>query len=295
MSGSNQNIRGIHYEISKPKLSPYDGHYHQRVRQVDEYGNLVGIGEESHKSPAPGSTDGLFVPSIDPLKLGKAAVHLLKMFGGTRGIATGGAELAHDLYSGLSEGYKDWPGTHAPWEPIFNWRTGGLPVDFVHGRGSGGLGDGNGIGSWSDVSSDFPQGRPRYDWESTAQGFENVPVPDLAPRARKSEWNGALVRDSAAAAGVPSRNNVYEYGFPEPGSVQPLMTPGATRSAGYLGGAVAPPIPFVPVAPRGVSGGLPGLLSDVGLNDPLNPYALPSGGLVGLIQEYLRDNAPGSN
>jgi hypothetical protein len=33
--------------------------------------------------------------------------------------------------------------------------------------------------------------------------------------------NNEFVRDSAAAAGVPSRNNVFEYGFPENNSVEP--------------------------------------------------------------------------
>lgn len=35
--------------------------------------------------------------------------------------------------------------------------------------------------------------------------------------------NNVFVRDSAAAAGVPSRNNVFEYGFPESSSARPSM------------------------------------------------------------------------
>jgi hypothetical protein len=54
-------------------------------------------------------------------------------------------------------------------------------------------------------------------------------------RSRPSgQANNEFVRDSAAAAGVPGRNNVFEYGFPEmnsaqpsKGEVPPQRTPGA--------------------------------------------------------------------
>jgi hypothetical protein len=296
MSEREHNIRGIHHEISKPRKSPYDGYYYQRVRQVDDRGNLVGTGEQTHKSASPDSSDGLVEPSVDLLKLGKAIEHLLKMAGGTRGIATGGAGLAYDLYSGLGEGYKSWPGTDAPWERPFDWRTGSTPVDFVRGRNGRGIGDRNGIGSWWDTSADFPRHRPGFDWESEAQGFENVPVPTHSPPVRSPAWNDPFVRDSAAAAGIPGRNNVFEYGLPEPGSVQPpLMAPGATRGAGYIGAAVAPPIPFIPAVPDSAPGGIPGLMIEAGQTDPLNPNAPPPGGLAGLIQEYLRNNHRDSN
>lgn len=299
MNDSNKNIRGIHYEISEPKPGP-DGYYYQRVRQVDERGNLVGIGEQVHRSA---SEDGLVVPSVDLMNAGRATWHGLKTLAGILGrnprqVATGGAELAHDLYSGLTEGYKVWPGTESPWERPFDWRTGGAPVDFVRGAAAGEIGDGNGIGRWWDASANFPPRRPPiYEWEDTGEGFANVPVPALSPPPpRNPARNDAFVRDSAAAAGVPSRNNVFEYGFPEPGSVQsPLMTPGATRGAGYAGSAVAPPIPFIPDAPPSAPGGIPGLMIEAGLNDPLNPNAPLPGGLVGLIQEYLRNNARGNN
>jgi len=80
---------------------------------------------------------------------------------------------------------------------------------------------------------------------------------------------------------------------PLPGG--PLITPGATRGAGDVGSAVTSPIPFIRSAPQSAPGGLPGLLIEAGLNDPLNPDAPPPGGLVGLIQEYLRSNARGNN
>ena len=51
MSEREQNIRGIHYEMSKPKKSPYDGYYYQRVRQV----GLVGLIQEHLRSNSRGS------------------------------------------------------------------------------------------------------------------------------------------------------------------------------------------------------------------------------------------------
>jgi len=303
MSEREQNIRGIHHEISKPKKSPYDGYYYQRVRQVDERGNLVGSGEQRFQSPRQDSEDGLVKPSIDLANAGEATAHTLKALWGIlrrnpTDIVTGGTELAHDLYSGLSEGYKAWPGTESPWERPFDWRIGGSPVDFVRSPFRGEIGDGNGIGRWWDASANFPQSRsPSYGWENTEQGFANVPVPNLSPpQPRSPAWNDAFVRDSAAAAGIPSRNNVFEYGFPEPGSVQPpLMTPGAARGTGHVGAAVAAPVPFMPAAPPSVPGGLPGLIIGAGLNDPLNPDAPLQGGVAGLIREYLRDSSRGSN
>ena len=71
MSESNNSIRGIHYEISKPRQSPYDMYYYQRVRQVDENGNLVGIGEQVYRSAEPDSAYGLVGRPIDVVKLGK--------------------------------------------------------------------------------------------------------------------------------------------------------------------------------------------------------------------------------
>jgi hypothetical protein len=132
--------------------------------------------------------------------------------------------------------------------------------------------------------------------------FENeFPEPGSAPTAAAPglarspptarPGRDVFVRESAAAAGVPSRNNVLEHGFPESGSVQPsLMSSRTTRGSGYIGSLAAPPIPFLPAAPPSAPGGIPGLLIETGLNDPLNPDAPPPGGLVGLLQEYFRNN-----
>lgn len=145
----------------------------------------------------------------------------------------------------------------------------------------------------------FEYGFPDSGWApasaiSHGDLWKNIPLPDIVPRPRSPTWNDFFVRDSAAAAGIPSRNNVLEYGFPESGSVrQPLTTPGATLGTGHVGNAVAPPIPFITAAAPIAPGGLPGLLIEAGLDDPLSPAVPPPGGLVGLLQEYLRNNARG--
>ena len=65
------DIRGIHYEISKPTLNETDGYYYQRVRQVDEQGNLVGIGDQRIRLRNPNSLDGQTQRDLDWSKLGK--------------------------------------------------------------------------------------------------------------------------------------------------------------------------------------------------------------------------------
>ncbi len=54
------DINGIHYEISKPVKNQKDGYFYQRVRQVDDKGNVVGFGDQMIRSARPESQDGLF-------------------------------------------------------------------------------------------------------------------------------------------------------------------------------------------------------------------------------------------
>ncbi len=61
--------------------------------------------------------------------------------------------------------------------------------------------------------NDYAEAQALYDadpafWE---RYYRELPSPD---------WKKTTVQDSAAAAGVPSRNNVFEYGFPKSGSIQ---------------------------------------------------------------------------
>jgi hypothetical protein len=57
----------------------------------------------------------------------------------------------------------------------------------------------------------------------------------------------------------------------------------------------APPVPFLPPAPNNVPGGLLGLMVGAGPVDPSNPDPPPAGGLLGLMQEYLRNNPAGNS
>jgi len=65
------DIRGIRYEISKPKLNETDGYYYQRRRQVDGQGNLVGTGDELIRLSKLGSKDGQYETDLDWPKVGK--------------------------------------------------------------------------------------------------------------------------------------------------------------------------------------------------------------------------------
>jgi hypothetical protein len=116
------DIRGIHYEYSKPVRSDTDGHYYQRVRQVDENGRLVGIGDQVLRSVSPGSTDGLATRPPDLGKLGRTAGDIGQMgWGAWRrnpGTVAGGAiRFGRDVASGFVQDYSSWPGTERPWEP----------------------------------------------------------------------------------------------------------------------------------------------------------------------------------
>jgi hypothetical protein len=85
------------------------------------------------------------------------------------------------------------------------------------------------------------------------------------------------IRESLGLAGISNRNNVFEYGFPEP--EPPRSPPGNAFDTG------APPIPFLaPDSPRRL-GGLAGIIERSGALAS-NPG---SGGLLELIQEYLRN------
>ena len=99
------------------------------------------------------------------------------------------------------------------------------------------------------------------------------------------------MRDSAAAAGVPSRNNVFECGFPDAGTASPATgrVNGQKREETIFDTG-ASPVPFV-VASQSAPRGLPGLLLDNALVDPLGSGAALAGGVTSLIQDYLQRNS----
>lgn len=182
--------------------------------------------------------------------------------------------------------------------------------------------------------NDYAEAQAVYDadpafWE---RYYRELPSPD---------WKKTTIQDSAAAAGVPSRNNVFEYGFPESRSFQTpssealpvrklstwytrpdgsrVLDRVAGRMAGPVGidasnagspalamwagigganGSLPPsraldtgasPPPYHPVTSQQAPRGLPAMLGEAAAFDPSNPDVPPSGGLPGLIQEYLRN------
>ena len=115
------NIRGIHYEISKPVHNDVDGYYYQRRRQVDDHGNLVGIGDQLLRLQNPGSQDGQYRPDLDWAKLGNLGGDVGQIGVGVfkrdpRMIAKGATSFARDVQNGVFKDYDSWPGTDRPWE-----------------------------------------------------------------------------------------------------------------------------------------------------------------------------------
>lgn len=128
-----------------------------------------------------------------------------------------------------------------------------------------------------------------------------------SPPPSEPDWKNTFVRDSAAAAGAPGPNNVFEYGYPDSGPMQPStgeMPPlrrsaipsdssiGRSQANGPLPSSAfvtgAPPIRYVSPASPAVAG-FPGRLPEVDPADPSNPDWETRGGLPGLIREYMRN------
>ena len=93
------------------------------------------------------------------------------------------------------------------------------------------------------------------------------------------------ILDSVRSAGVPSRNTVWEYDYLSPSSSgSPSAANESSRTVFKKG---ASPV-LLPSVPRG----LPGLMAETGAVGP--DGAPPAGGLVGLIQDYIRNNPDGT-
>lgn len=126
------------------------------------------------------------------------------------------------------------------------------------------------------------------------------PPPVVAPK-----WRESMVRDSAAAAGVPSRNNVFEYGFPGSDQQPPPANetastdrPAIQSDGGTIGAAGEPPVGYLSRRQQGPLGdGMdkwPASTAQVEPWAPAVPTSPGPGGLYGLVLDYLRDNnSPG--
>jgi len=129
---------------------------------------------------------------------------------------SGSGFLSQHTSSGIYEDYKFWPGTEVPWEPVLDWRKGGSRLNFVPPEPPGAISDGRGIGNWWENTGPLPQSQPPLDpWASLSAPHDSIPPSPI------TEHNFEAVRDSQAAAHIPSRYNVFEYGFPEPLSAPP--------------------------------------------------------------------------
>jgi hypothetical protein len=103
-------------------------------------------------------------------------------------------------------------------------------------------------------------------------------------------WIAPAIKESAAAAGVPSRNNVFEYGFPDPATVQssgPAIAAVNNTAPSVFDTGTSPVMLFPPS--EDAPGGLLGRMINAGLIDPSNPDQPPAGGLLGLIQQSMRN------
>lgn len=71
-----------------------------------------------------------------------------------------------------------------------------------------------------------------------------------------------------------------------------LLAPERNRAPGDW----VQPLPFrpTPTLTQNAPGGIPGLMKQLGAFDPSNPDQPPAGGLLRLIQDYMRDNPDGS-
>jgi hypothetical protein len=98
--------------------------------------------------------------------------------------------------------------------------------------------------------------------------------PTLAPLSGPSHAE-FVPRDSS------SRLAVLQSGLPTP--------VGNSLPSSDAVGNGAPPIPYLPLASQQAPRGLPALLAEIDAFDSLNPEAWRSGGLPGLIQDYLRN------
>ena len=103
-------------------------------------------------------------------------------------------------------------------------------------------------------------------------------------------WISPVIRDSAAAAGVPSRQNVWEYGYPESGASNVAGDANPQPTSAFKTGTA--PVPYA-TRPQAATGGIPGMIAALTGRDPSNAESFlpPAGGLPGMIQDYLRSRA----
>lgn len=104
-------------------------------------------------------------------------------------------------------------------------------------------------------------------------GRTDPAVPFLSPGQQNPLGNGMVGRGATYTGANPESKGGAQAGQP---SVSVLR---------------APAIPYLPPAPQDRPGGLLGMMIDAGYIDPPNLYQPASGGLAGLIQDYLHNGS----
>lgn len=107
---------------------------------------------------------------------------------------------------------------------------------------------------------------------------------------------GRLIRDilstpkdpDTAGTTVPATQSLVAGAL----TARPQMEQGQLNSPGVFD--VASPFPYLPCTLQDKPGGLLGMMIDAGHIDPSMPDRPAVGGLVGLVQDYLRNNPGGS-
>jgi hypothetical protein len=130
-----------------------------------------------------------------------------------------------------------------------------------------------------------------------------IPPPrEVDPPSRPPEWLFGPPYISKTPTQVPSAGPAYTQFVPPHNAIAGDLS---ERIAALKGGLLtsarksppssdvfahgASPIPLLPLASQQAPCGLPALLAEIGVFDSSNPEASPSGGLPGLIREYLRN------
>jgi hypothetical protein len=125
--------------------------------------------------------------------------------------------------------------------------------------------------------------------------WPNGPGPRATAPDYGRPWMTPLVRDSVRGAGIPDRYNVWEYDYPDSKAVQPSPPVSGDNSSAPPQSipAATPSAPELPKTPQSGPLGLPGRIAWMSGVDPSDPTqaAPPAGGLLGLIQDYMRNQA----
>jgi hypothetical protein len=236
---------GGYIQFSEPVQNPDDGYYYQKYRLTDFFGNPTGLGG-TLKSWEPNATLGIYVkPALDGYKLGGFSLALgaalfSALRGNYEGFKRGVASAIKQFNNGFQSSFGQWPGTREPWlgtEETFN--NGVPPVPFIHEGNPGSIGDGGGIGAWSDnLAAPPPQGswwdklvKPSPQDESLTP-FPDVPAPSST--AFGAPGSGAAPRSAGEFHALAQGITRFLNGGSKPAGNYPMSAAEAASTSGPL-------------------------------------------------------------